>query len=211
MEADYLQAALPEPVVILGQVLKPFSLGHRKILLSKDNAFVRGTDPTLGDLIFAVFVCCQTYEECLDSFDRGVLLPQPWLHRFLRVEPKRMRLDQWLYEWGKLFDKIDVKAEMAAFAEYIAKGSLRAREHANDPGASMGTCYIQSVQIVLTGKLGHSLSEALNKPWGEAMQDYQAFWEMEGRIKLFSPEDEAHLRAVRELEAEILKEQQTNA
>jgi hypothetical protein len=206
MEADYLQAALPEPVVILGQVLKPFSLGHRKILLSKDNAFVRHADPTIGDLVFGVFVCCQTYEECLDSFDRGVVMPQRWLARALRFDAKRIRVDQWLFEWGKLFNKIDVKAEMLAFADYISKGSLRAREHATDPGPSMGTCYLQSVQLVLTGKLGHSLSEALNKPWGEAMQDYQAYWEMEGRLQLFSPEDEEHLRLVHEREAEIAKE-----
>ena len=50
---DYLHSIIPEPVTILGQDLRPFSLGHYLLLQRLECAFVcEDKEPLLGDLLW---------------------------------------------------------------------------------------------------------------------------------------------------------------
>ncbi|HWN09770.1 MAG TPA: hypothetical protein VNO50_10965 [Pyrinomonadaceae bacterium] len=178
MNADeYLSAALPETVTLLGQRLMPFSLGHYKRLLRWKNWFVLPIEdradapPQLHDLIMGVWICCQSWEECTEGlFDRN-------LHSKLK-------------KWGENVGKFDFAGKCNRFTQYIADGSKWPEVHnPAHSGRSSGSPFVHRVQMILQGKLGHSLSEALNKPWGEAIWDYFGFWEMEGAVQLFSQDD----------------------
>ena len=59
---DYLHSIIPEPVTILGQDLRPFSLGHYLLLQRLECAFVcEDKEPLLGDLLLGLLVCGNTY------------------------------------------------------------------------------------------------------------------------------------------------------
>jgi len=170
-QKSYLEQCMPDRVVVLGQPLNPFSLGHLKILIHHDNKFVIGGTPTLTDLIFGVWVCCQTYEEVMAGLlDSG--------------------MERKIHRWGKRMRKADLGIALKTFAEYIAKASERPEVDRSDFSRTSGTPTIQHIQIILQGKLNHSLSEALNKPWGEAVWDYYAYAEMNGATKVFGPDEE---------------------
>lgn len=193
--ARYFEQAIPLPVAVLGQQLQPFSLGHYKILVRFGNAFfVRDEKPNLGDLIFAVFICCQTYEEAITS---------------LYSED----LDAKLMKWGRMLKKrkVDINEHTEAFGKYITDGSMPpdVTAHGNS-GNKLGAPFIQQVQLTLQSKLAHTLSQALNKPWGEALHDYYAWHESEERCHIKGEGEGAsetvfdeHLKAAKELIAEI--------
>ena len=172
MERDYLAAALPEPFTILGQRLTPFSLGHLLLLRRFDNAFVvPGGKPTVDDLTFAVFVCSQSYE------DAATALTDPELNEQIKA-------------WAGHLEPFDFPAKVTAFGQYLAVGSQG--PDVNDNGETHrqpGAPFIHRVRMVLQGRLNYSFNDAMNCPWGLALWDYFGFWETEGAVKLFSPED----------------------
>jgi hypothetical protein len=190
MEADYLLAAIPEPVTILKHRLLPFSLGHAKLLRRFGNAFIAGRIPNIGDLLVAVFICSRTYHEGIDGLENT---------HFTAYRAK----------WQKLVGKFDFLQTCQSFAKYMREGSRWPELHEPDEGGrTPGAPFIQRVQLILQGRLNHSLEEALNKPWGEALHDYFAFWELEGQIKILSQDDldSVDSQRAKEIREEILKE-----
>ncbi len=174
MESDYLEAALPERFVILGQSLRPFSIGHMMWLRRLGNAFVLQTPPGIEDLLSGVLICCQTYAEACES------LQDPGL-------PLRIR------EWARKLGPFNIALKSQEFARYIRLGSTWPELHDPDdedrrmPGAP----FIQRVRIVLQAKLGLSPTEAFDYPWGLAQHDYFAFWELEERCRILNEEEKA--------------------
>jgi hypothetical protein len=190
MEADYLLAAIPEPVTILGHRLLPFSLGHAKILRRMGNAFATGKAPNLIDLLTAVFTCSRQYHEAVEGLEASAF-------------------SAYQEEWNKAIPSFDFLVECQKFAKYMREGSLWPELHDPEEGGRMpGAPFIQRVQLILQGHLNHSVSEALNKPWGEALHDYFAFWELEGQIKILSQDDVDSVTNARaqQIREEILKE-----
>lgn len=190
MERDYLAAALPEPFTILGQRLTPFSLGHLLLLRRFENAFVvPGGAPSIDDLAFAVFVCSQTYEEA------AAAIAEPDIHK--RVE-----------EWGKSLGPFDLGEKLADFDRYLCAGSTG--PDVNEDGQTHrqpGAPFIHRVRMVLQGRLNYSFEEAMNCPWGLALWGYFGFWETEGAVRLFSPEDAERIAAAKVLREQIRGEE----
>jgi hypothetical protein len=193
MEADYLLAAIPEPVTILGHPLDAFSLGHAKALRRFKNAFAVGGVPTIGDLLTAVFICSRPYRQAISDL-------------------KNPELGAYLEDWQKQIGAFDFAQKCTEFKQYIDEANRWPHLHEPEEGGRIpGAPFIQRVQLILQGRLNHSLEEALNKPWGEALHDYFAFWELEGQIKIFGQDDEDHLEseAAQKVRAEILAELKT--
>lgn len=188
MEADYLAADQPEPVILLGQSLLPFSLGHFKRLLRSGSAYVTGKDPQLSDLVFGVWVCCHTWEEA----SAGLLSP---------------KLDKNIEKWRKSIGAFDFEEKSEAFTKYVKDGSRWPELHENEQIARMpGAPFIQRVELVLRGKLGCTFSEAVNMPWGKAMHDYFGYWEMEKACRIISEDDLEQIAEARRLRDEIIAE-----
>lgn len=215
MEADYLAQCLPEPVVILGQRLEPLSLGHVKLLRRIGNAyteclhpFLRPVgNPTLQDLAFAIFICAQPYAEALCSIENGV--KRPGWRGFIKSHWTVLEfITHWLLRVKALDPSFDFPANSAAFMDYLKANSTFPDMHdpSDDDSRAPGAPFIQRVQIILQGRMGASRAEALNTPWGEAVHDYFAYWELEGCAKIMSAEDHAHLAEVKKLMGEIRAE-----
>lgn len=199
MEAEYLNAAFPQRVIILGQSLEPFALGHLRFLLHLQNAFVTSAKPDLMDLLQGVFVCAQKATDAVETYWNGTTEKRLFGSR-------RLMFTDYIKAWRKSIGMFDVAETSQNFAQYITNGSTWPKMHNPDEEGRMpGAPFIQRVLLVLEGRLGHTHSEALNKPWGEAMHDYYAYWEIEGSAKILNEDDLEHLRAVRELEAEAAK------
>lgn len=188
---DYLKAALPDRWIILGQQLEPFSLGHVMILARLGNSFVTGEPPQAADLIQAVFICCHRYEEAL-------------------TELQRADLPELLRKWGEAIGDFDVPTKIEEFKGYIAAGSTW--PELNDPpedkkqGREPGSPFLQRVKLTLLSKLNHSLSEALNKPYGEAIHDYFAFAEMQGSAEITTAKEKTDIEETLAEHQEILKQ-----
>lgn len=170
--ADYLAAAYPEPVTLLGQRLRPFSLGHMELLSRFRNAYVtNGPAPALDDLAFAVFVCCQGWQEALAG------LEAPDLKRKLTA-------------WGNLVPAFSFEEKSAAFVSYLLAGASKPEVIQTQPpgGESTGLSLLHDVRLTLCGKLGYSRAEAMDCPWGLALWDYYGSHAQAGNLRVVGDE-----------------------
>lgn len=187
MERDYLKAALPDPVTLLGKQLLPFSIGHYMWLTRLENGFLCATEQNFGDLVSGVLVCSRSYRENEIAFSTGD-------HGDLK-------------QWGEETPEFDFEKKAKAFRDYIQASIVFPELHEIESNARMpGACFIQRVRLTLQSKCGMSFDEALQLPYALAMADYFAFWEMEGAIKIFSEDDAATLDGARKVRDEILAE-----
>lgn len=173
MLADYLKAAIPRPVTLLGQNLHPFCLGHLLILSHFNCSFVfEGRELLPEDLALGVFVCCHSYEEALEA-----------LNGFDRETMER---------WRKSLGQFDFYEKAQVFLRYIAEGSLRPNvipEGDLQGLRTPGTAFLQQLKIFLHADLHFSRNEAFNAPLGEALFDYYGFHEVRGRLKIYGPDE----------------------
>src|SRR5947207_11564756 len=106
-EPLYARAARPAPAIVLGLLLRPFSIGHQTILIREGNPLAEGFDATGPQLSEAALICSQTWAESLRMpFDPLITL-KLWL---------------WRRRSGKLFKTLS--AELTSFLEYRDFGSL---------------------------------------------------------------------------------------
>jgi hypothetical protein len=178
---EYLAAALPAPVTLLHQRLKPFSLGHRMLLLRKRSPFLLGDrHPTLDDLLLGVIVCAHDY----DQAQAELLKP----HEEFNVD-----ITRWLQLCEKHDPGFDPAPIVLAFYDYLIDGSKRPqfkkvgrRRKGIEPGAPK----VAQLLATLIGKLHFTRTEALNCPYGLAQWLYLTYWEGEGRIVI----EDAHFQ-----------------
>jgi hypothetical protein len=216
MEADYLQSVIPEPVVLLGQRLEPFSLGHAKILLRFENVYAAGIhpwtagrepEPNLEHLLFGIFVCCQPYHQALNALRNGLDAPQSALARICRRKPRTMSYADVVQSWANTAGTFDLAEKSREFWKYIRAGSVFPRLNPGNSEARMpGAPFIQRVELELIVSFGYSEDRALNAPWGKAVQDYFAFWEHKERCEIYSTEDAEHDAEIEAINREIAAE-----
>jgi len=194
---EYLAAAFPPPAVVLGQQLQPFSLGHYLRLLSTDNWFSgqsKSSEPDLGDLVQAVWICCQTWEEC----EAGCADPK--LPEKLKIWGRSILGGR---RWWSRRRGFNFFAEAEKLIRYIQAGSTCPKLTEPKGGETVGAPFIQRVLLLLQAELGHSRLEALDKPWGLAKWDYWAYWEGEGALRILDAETNPHLQMIEEMDRAI--------
>ena len=94
------RAALPAPVVCLGMLLRPYSLGHELWLIRESNAALRGS---IDGLPAAVLICSQTWDELKAMRSDHLLSLKLWL-------------------WKRRTRKLNRETELSAFLSYRAEG-----------------------------------------------------------------------------------------
>jgi len=186
-EQAFLAAAFPEPFRILGCDLLPFSVGHHMLLAQLGNRFVATEEqPGAIDVFQLLFVCSRPYARAAAGV-RG----RPF-RRFLQCIEARLLIRKVLVWLGLLnVQSVEPRAFVDAISAYLLAHS-KGPELAPDIGQTKrepGTPFIQFVSITLLSRLNHTFTEAMAKPWGHALHDVFAFWELEGRIRLVSQED----------------------
>ena len=195
-ESLLASAALPQPSVVFGMLLRPYSLGHELFLHRENNPIILGDGlaflkTSRVDLVQAVFICSQTFEECRKSS----LAFRPWS-------------DFKLWIWRMRTRKLNTATEILKFMNYREWGSLSFplvetaessnRSSTHEPGSP----FLIRLHQFLTLKKGLSDAEAWDYPYGFAMQQFIAYWESEGGLNVYNRHDEAHDKFVAEMEAE---------
>ena len=179
MGADFYMAAIPEPVVILGIRLRSFSLGHLLLLNRFDNAFGTGKTATIGDLVQAIVICSQSYEDALADLDSPTL-PDHVAKWQKKIQPRNAL---GFRKRGLGFSPI---AKMTEFRSYVDAGSSFPvfSVPQDKQGGGISIPFVQSVKVTLQSKLHLSESEVLNRPWGLCLFDFFTLHAMEGNCKL---------------------------
>ena len=173
LESDYLKAVIPPQARVLGQRLKPLSLGHMMVLSRYGSPFVTGErQPMFGDLCFAVWVCKRNWWQLSQgladsSFKKEV--------RFLR----------WV---GKLRNK--GKAAVV-FVRYLTLAMQQPSLFFNKVEGAKPTSMtnLQYLKIVLMSKLHKTSEEAMDTVFGEVVFDLAALGEGEGSCGFVSDND----------------------
>ena len=177
LQSDYLKAVLPNHARILGQRLRPLSLGHIVILTRYGSPFLTGDrQPMFGDLCFAVWACKRTWEQCKEgiaasSYKRDI--------RFLK--------------WVSAFK--NKHRAIVLFSKYLANSLQEPELFYNkvDNGKPTSMAHLQYMKIVLVTKMHKTVSEAMDTAFAEAIYDLAAIGEGEGVCGFVS--DETHIAA----------------
>ena len=164
LENDYLKAVLPHQARVLGQRLRPLTLGHVMVLTRHDSPFISGSSqPQFGDLCFAVWVCKRNWKQLLvgmgdSSFSRDV--------RFLK----------WMGRFRNRNNAILV------FIQYLTLATKSPELFFSKVEGSKPTTMnnLHYMKIVMMSKLNKTHEAAMDTPFGEAIYDAAALGEGEG-------------------------------
>jgi len=187
---------IPRPFRVLGQELRPFTLGHACTL---ESLGLRSVDDA-GSLFMAVLVCT---------------LPPGDFQRLMGS--RRLALRVWLWTssiraqlaWVRIILGAPaafgiVLRALALFREYCEHHSAcpefrqLADEGRGERSAPRGAPFLEHVRVVLQAKLGYSPAEVIALPLGRALFDYFTYWEVEGRIELLDDAAEQQVNALSE-------------
>lgn len=184
---DYYQAAIPDEWQILGEHLRPLSLGHFTLLKRHESAFVTGEIPTVLDLLVSVMICARTWEDGVEFIESEEFKP----------ETKRLE---------KLLKKCDnLTKRMVYFREYLEEGMSGPKvwSKEGEDKAQFGSPFVQVIKVSLMSKMGLSESETLNRPLSLCLWDMATLSELQGLVKVYSEGDEQAKDQAEELQRKI--------
>lgn len=182
------QAALPAPAVVLGMLLRPYSLGHDLHLIREGNPLSAGSPFASQDhLVQAVFICCHSWDEMRRAPHDPFIGPKLWL-------------------WRRRARKLDFKAELQNFIDYQRDGSLEfklsdiAHTDRKTPRAP-GAPFLLRLHAFLMTHLRLTESQAWDYPYGLATMRWECHWEQEGGLDIYNAHDAEFDAYVAEQEA----------
>jgi hypothetical protein len=196
-QQNYFSAAYPEPVMILGVRLRPFSLGHYLKLQHFDCAFVseKEASASLGDLLLGVSVASMSSDpdpskdEFWSWWNR---VPSKWDCRVAKLFGKKLLTpsEREIIKWGKRVGHFNFKEQAMLFMEYITKQSEPpAYWELNTSESKSGAHWAHSVLAGLVSECGYTQADAYNVPITKALADYFKAAEDSGAIRLMTNEE----------------------
>lgn len=194
-------AAIPEPVQILGLKLRPFSLGHYRLLRRLGCKFVadESTTADIGDLLLGVAVCSMRVEEFLPAFESGEYFkfvrawsrrinanPPPWLRgKYGRILSSTKLGKRWRKNHS--FNFVE---KMQLFKNYISDAQKLPTYITAEPSTHATTAHWStSVEITLRSELGWTLEEINEAPLAKALSDCFRHMEQQGLVRIFTDEE----------------------
>lgn len=180
-EAALAGAAIPSPSVVLGLLMRPYSLGHELFLLHEQNPFVNWSPSTDGKipgperLLEAVLFCSSTWTE-------NQRLPSDRL----------LGLKLWII--GRRNRKANWPQEMLKFVAYRNSGSTEFPDSGVlDPDRQVprtpGSPFLLRLHQWLMTYMRLSEVEAWDYPYGFAKMRWECHWESEGGFQIKNAED----------------------
>lgn len=203
-ESCLARAARQTPAVVLGLLLRPYSLGHELALIRENNPLWEIDTASAGQLAEAVWICGSTWNELRPSW-WNLFKARIWMRR---VSAKKGR-------FGKPTPpRFDFEQELKKFVAYRNEGSLEfpiddSLDTTESGGTSRtpGAPFLLRLHMFLTMRRGKSDAAAWDFPYGLAKMEWCSFWESEtGRLKIYNHEDAEHDAMVREGDALLEKE-----
>lgn len=204
-EAALARAAQPVPVIVLGLMLRPFSIGHmlqfyREGLVESASRGIM----TPVELTAAVLVCSQSWEQS-SGIERDHLLPLKMWAWKKRVEREAKRNAKLRAAVGALPDYFP--SERDTFNAYLIAGSAdfaiseTPRADRSSSSRIPGAPFILRLQQWLMTHLRFTEAQAWDYPFGLAKMRWATHWEMEGGLDIENEHDKSFDRFVAEHEA----------
>ena len=183
---DFFQAAIPEPVTLLGQDLEPFSIGHWLTLERFECAYLKGGTPTIPDLMLGVLVCCHKYEE------------------FISIARKES-IFELTKKWAARIGNFEFPEKSKSFSDYIddsIKNLPKYWEEEKKSGTprKSGAPYIQTLRAYLLSKTSLTDTEIMNRPFGLSVWDMTTILESDGALRINSQDDDDFANEAKEFE-----------
>ncbi len=176
MNTDYFKRVHPEPYRILGQSLKPLSLGRYRLLKRFDVAFVAEGEASAqaGDLILGIIICAHRCDEFLKWLDSGKFAKE--VKRWSRKVCPR---------WRKAPDLV---MKMQLFKSYITNHQEMPKywDESQDQQSSSGAHWSHNVEVILRSQVGWTEEEINERPLTKALEDYCKYLETQGAIRLMN-------------------------
>jgi hypothetical protein len=195
-EAALAQAALPAPTVILGLLMRPYSLGHELHLIREQNPIITSLamdQTTLKNLRQAALICCQSWSEC----------------RRMHADPfLKLKIRFWKLRTRNISRPLGFAAGVVKFIDYRNTGVLDfpprkdVRKPGSTPTRKPGTPFILSLQQFVMLHLGKTEAEAWDYPLGLAKMRWAAYYENEGSYEVYNEHDAEFERFVEEQDAQ---------
>jgi len=197
---SFTAAAIPEPYVVLGLSLRPFSLGHYIWLRRLECCYVssEAATPTREDLILACLVCSMSF----DDFSRWVcaerlpLITRLWAaaKAILRLRLSEARIawdglesELLVMRWGRRVGFFDLKEKSELFQRYLKSNSQLPKFWVEkEESKQCGGDWAQSVFLALTGDCGFTREQAYNMPLREAFLHFFRNAEKHGAVTLMT-------------------------
>jgi len=183
-ESLLARAARPALVVILGLLMRPFSIGHKLLLVREGNPLAEDNDAPAEKLAEAALLCSQ-------SWTQSARMPFDPLIRF--------KLWLWGIRVRRLLKKQGVYSQLKAFVDYRNAGSMAFApsdfierpdsSNGMKPRPPRGTPPILILQQFLVSQLHLTDDQAWDHPYGLAMMRWQSHWEGEGCFIVYNEWD----------------------
>ena len=193
----YFNASYPEPWVILGIRLRPFSFGHYLKLRQFDNAFVAedSRNATLGDLLLGVAVCSMSSDPDPSRDEFWCWITEPakfhWMAWLMGKKPLAPS-ERDILKWGKTCKTdVDLAEKCKMFQNYL-------EEHSKSPsywilkeggGKNSGAHWSHAIIHSLCARSGYTQQQAYNVPMSKALMDFYRSAEEEGVVRLMTEEE----------------------
>jgi hypothetical protein len=180
-EAAFAQAALPAPTVVLGTLLRPYSLGHELFLTSEANPIIAGEPVLYPHLESAVQACCQSWSEYSATDYWAGLKARLWHWR--------------TWHWSRSFMEGPLRGEIKKFLNYREAGCLEfpisdfTSAERDASGRWPGAPFLLRLHRFVM-KMGKTEAEAWDYPVGLAKMHWQAHYEAEGLLDIYNSHDE---------------------
>ena len=174
---DFFQAAVPEPVTLLGQQLAPFSIGHWILLERFECAYIAGGPATIPDLMLGVLVCCHKHDEFISL-------------------ARNESIFQLTKKWSKRIGNFDFPKKSKEFSDYIDDAIHNLPKYwveerkGGSAGRKSGAPYIQTLRAFLLSKTSLTENEILNRPFALSVWDMTTILELDGSLRINSREDD---------------------
>lgn len=198
--ADF-KAAIPEPYQILGLRLLPLSLGRYRLLHRFQCAFVseEATTAEIGDLLLGVLVCSMHCDEFVSFYQskRFSKEVRKWSARIGATPPWFMR-GKWgrlislspIGKWWRKNHSFNFVEKMQLFKNYVTEAqAIPEYAPTHQSNDSSTAHWSTSVEIVLRSELNWTVDEINEGPLTKALSDYFKHLELQGLVKIFTPED----------------------
>lgn len=177
-EAALAEAALPQPAVINGIPLRPYSLGHELCLIREASPFVSGEKPTSEHLFKAIWICCNSWVENKTAAEQWL---GPLKVRLLCRRFKRANIDQCIEQFTAYRKSGCLQFRLSEIPRPVSRegGSRR----------MAGSPFLLMVQMFLVEHYRLSDEQAWDYPAGLAKMRWQTYWEQQNGLDIYNDQD----------------------
>lgn len=189
MDPAFQNALCPKPALVLGLVLRPLTVGHLGVF-HRIGYDPFAANPTFDQFALCAFICRQPWRISERDKDRW------WFWWFVKL-------------WGLRCCKMNLAAETSKFAEYLSRNvAAPVVKFQDGKFRSISSPLYFRLLGQLMSVLHMTKAEALDTPVSEATALVCAAWESEGKIDLWTAEDESFWQFAHRMDLERLKQKQ---